>query len=82
MLNFAYKDLVWLFPVCLCLLDDTLLPLPSQPIGHSQGQVLDAFSHGRTNLNDVSIAAWCCALVGLSLLWRVVHYVALKRAIS
>lgn len=44
-------------------------------------QVLDSLSNGGTNLNDVSIAGWCGALVGLALVWRVVHYVALKRSI-
>ncbi|CAN0120957.1 unnamed protein product [Ectocarpus sp. 6 AP-2014] len=43
--------------------------------------VLDSLSNGGTNLNDVSIAAWCGALVGLALVWRVIHYVALKRSI-
>ncbi|CAB1099471.1 ABC [Ectocarpus sp. CCAP 1310/34] len=38
----------------------------------------DSLSNGGINYNDVSIAAWCCTLVGLSLVWRVVHYVALK----
>ncbi|CAM9583250.1 unnamed protein product, partial [Ectocarpus sp. 13 AM-2016] len=40
-----------------------------------------SLSHGGTNLNDVSVAVWCCALAGLSIVWRVVHYVALKRSI-
>ncbi|CAM9446521.1 unnamed protein product [Ectocarpus sp. 4 AP-2014] len=43
--------------------------------------VLDSLSNGGTNLNDVSIAAWCGALVGLALVWRLIHYVALKRSI-
>ncbi|CAN0345524.1 unnamed protein product [Ectocarpus sp. 12 AP-2014] len=43
--------------------------------------VLDSLSNGGTNLNDVSIGAWCGALVGLALVWKVIHYVALKRSI-
>ncbi|CAN0475813.1 unnamed protein product [Ectocarpus sp. 12 AP-2014] len=49
--------------------------------GTTGEQVLDSLSNGGTNLNDVSIGAWCGALVGLALVWRVIHYVALKRSI-
>ncbi|CAM9952064.1 unnamed protein product, partial [Ectocarpus sp. 4 AP-2014] len=46
-----------------------------------QASTTYSLSNGGTNFNDVSIAAWCCTLVGLSLVWRVVHYIALKRSI-
>ncbi|CBJ27000.1 ABC transporter family protein [Ectocarpus siliculosus] len=49
--------------------------------GRTGEQVLDSLSHGGTNFNDVSVVAWCCALAGFSLVWRVVHYVALKCSI-
>ncbi|CBJ33450.1 conserved unknown protein [Ectocarpus siliculosus] len=49
--------------------------------GTTGAEVLDSLSNGGTNLNDVSIAAWCGALVGLSVVWRLIHYVALKRSI-
>ncbi|CAN0041029.1 unnamed protein product [Ectocarpus sp. 12 AP-2014] len=49
--------------------------------GRTGEQVLDSLSHGGTNFNDVSVAVWCCALAGLSFVWRVVHYIALKRSI-
>eukprot|EP00903_Cladosiphon_okamuranus_P021625 g19883.t2 len=49
--------------------------------GTTGEQVLDSLSNGGTNLNDVSIAGWCGLLVGLALIWRVVHYVALSRSI-
>ncbi|CAN0170684.1 unnamed protein product, partial [Ectocarpus sp. 12 AP-2014] len=37
-----------------------------------QASTTYSLSNGGTNFNDVSIAAWCCTLVGLSLVWRVV----------
>eukprot|EP00752_Nemacystus_decipiens_P009950 g8873.t1 len=49
--------------------------------GTTGEQVLDSLSNGGTNLNDVSIAGWSGVLVGLALIWRVVHYIALKRSI-
>ncbi|CAN0119421.1 unnamed protein product [Ectocarpus fasciculatus] len=49
--------------------------------GATGAEVLDSLSNGGTNLNDVSITAWCGALVGLSTAWRLIHYVVLKRSI-
>lgn len=44
-------------------------------------QVLDSLSvGGGTNLNGVSLVEHCGVLVGLTICWRLVHYLVLKRS--
>eukprot|EP00904_Undaria_pinnatifida_P002690 jgi/Undpi1/12421/HiC_scaffold_5.g02093.m1 len=49
--------------------------------GETGGQVLDSLSGGGVNLREVHVFVWCGALVGLSLMWRAAHYVALSRLV-
>lgn len=45
-------------------------------------QVLETLSsNGGTELTTINIVERCGVLAGLALLWRIVHYVALRRAI-
>ncbi|CAN0443751.1 unnamed protein product [Pylaiella littoralis] len=49
--------------------------------GETGEQVLDSLSvGGGTNLNDVSLIGHSGILVGLTVVWRLVHYVVLKRS--
>lgn len=49
-------------------------------IGRLAFQVLNSLSTGGTNLNQVNIPEWCGVLAGLSLVWRIIHFVTLRRS--
>lgn len=56
--------------------------LHSESYAHATCQVLNSLSKGGTNLNNVDVTVWCMILVGLALIWRVIHFLALARSIA
>jgi len=58
------------------------IPPPIWASRNYDSKVLTSLSVGGTNLNDISILRYCGILVALTVSWRVVHYILLRRSMS